>query len=93
MTESTSTFGGTNYYRFLHGVTTGCEVLCLRDPFCNIASVVGSSLDDSEIGCYMYMHGIYEPRSRIGVSFWEKQCPGMCMSCCKQNQYLTHFDE
>ena len=77
MAEKTSAFGGTNYYRFLSGVVAGCDVMCLRDPFCNAAAVVTSSLDESEIGCYTYKHEMYTDESRTGSTFWEQQCPSM----------------
>ena len=85
MAEKTSVFGGTNYYRFLSGVEAGCDVMCLRDPFCNAAAVVTSSLDNSEVGCYMYKPKMYTDESRTGSTFWEQQCPSM--SYYIQNQF------
>ena len=77
MMEKTSAFGGPNYYRFLRDVMAGCDVMCLRDPFCDAAALVTSSVDENEIGCYMYMHNIYAEERRSGSTFWQQQCPRM----------------
>ena len=77
MVMKRSVFGGTFYYQFLKDLDKGCDSLCLKDPYCAAAALITVSIDESENGCYLYMHHIYTEETKTNSVFWEKQCTGL----------------